>query len=54
MLMTEFFPALVERFDGMDILDQELDWGTMIGFRGLKTLNVRIRPRAARDVAAVN
>jgi len=46
MQLTEFFPALVEQFDGIEILDQQLDWGTMIGFRGLQTLNVRMIPRA--------
>lgn len=51
MQLTEFFPALVERFDGMDVLDDELDWGTMIGFRGLQSLHVRMRPRATRAAA---
>jgi cytochrome P450 len=46
MQLTEFFPALVDRFDGMQILDDELDWGTMIGFRGLQSLRVRMIPRA--------
>jgi cytochrome P450 len=48
MQLTEFFPALVERFEGIDILDTELDWGTMIGFRGLQSLNVRMIPRTPR------
>ncbi|MET0497942.1 MAG: cytochrome P450 [Steroidobacteraceae bacterium] len=48
MQLTEYFPALVERFDGLEILDEELDWGTMLGFRGLQSLNVRVVPRAAQ------
>lgn len=47
MQLTEFFPALVERFDSIDILDDELDWGTMIGFRGLQSLKVRMNPHQA-------
>lgn len=45
MQLTEFFPAFAERFERMEILDETLDWGTMIGFRGLQSLNVRMLPR---------
>jgi len=47
MQLTEFFPAFAEQFSGMEILDQELNWGTVLGFRGLQSLNVRMIPREA-------
>lgn len=47
MQLTEFFPALVDRFEKIEILDEELDWSTVVGFRGLHTLNVRVTPRAS-------
>jgi pimeloyl-[acyl-carrier protein] synthase len=45
MQLTEFFPRLVESFAGMEVLDDELDWSTVLGFRGLQSLNVRMIPR---------
>lgn len=42
MELTEFFTAFVNRFDGVEVLDETLDWGTALGFRGLNTLNVRL------------
>jgi cytochrome P450 len=45
MQLTEFFPALTRRFEQIEILDEELQWGTAINFRGLQSLNVRVRPR---------
>jgi pimeloyl-[acyl-carrier protein] synthase len=45
MQLTEFFPRFVESFAGMEVLDDELDWSTVLGFRGLQSLNVRMIPR---------
>ena len=45
--LTEFFPALTRRFAAMEILDQALQWGTTVNFRGLRSLNVRFTPRIA-------
>ena len=46
MQLTEFFNALVARFEGVEILDPTLDFMPQIVFRGLFKLNVRLRPRA--------
>jgi pimeloyl-[acyl-carrier protein] synthase len=40
--LTEFLPALTRRFGGIQILDEELQWGTTVNFRGLRSLNVRM------------
>ena len=48
MQLTEFFSALVARFEGVEILDPTLDFMPQIVFRGLFKLNVRLRPRAER------
>lgn len=45
MQLTEFFPQLVSRFEGIDVLDENLDWTTHVGHRGLLSLPVRMRPR---------
>ncbi len=45
--LTEFSPALTRRFAGMEILDQTLQWGTTVNFRGLRSLNVRLKRRIA-------
>jgi len=45
MQLTEFFSALVQRFDAVDILDEEPDFMPQIVFRGLYVLNVRFHPR---------
>jgi pimeloyl-[acyl-carrier protein] synthase len=47
MQLSEFFPALVERFDSIELLDDPLHWGSALGFRGLKSLRVRLHPRRA-------
>jgi len=39
--LTEFLPALTRRFAGIKILDENLQWGTTVNFRGLRSLNVR-------------
>jgi hypothetical protein len=43
--LSEFFSALVQRFDGVDILDNELHFMSQFVFRGLHGLNVRFHPR---------
>lgn len=45
MQLGEFFPALVQKFDRIEVLDDRLDWSTVLGFRGLRSLNVRVHPR---------
>ncbi|HLY58222.1 MAG TPA: cytochrome P450 [Stellaceae bacterium] len=45
MQLTEFFPELVRRFDP-ELLDERLDFGLSVSFRGLETLNLRLHPRA--------
>jgi len=45
MQLTEFFGALVQRFEGVEFLDPALDFMPQIIFRGLYKLNVRLRPR---------
>ena len=47
MQLSEFFPALVQRFDSIELLDEPLHWGSALGFRGLKSLRVRLHPRRA-------
>jgi pimeloyl-[acyl-carrier protein] synthase len=46
MQLTEFFGALVRRFEGVEFLDPALDFMPQIIFRGLYKLNVRLKPRA--------
>ena len=46
MQLTEFFGALVRRFEGVEFLDPALDFMPQIIFRGLYKLNVRLTPRA--------
>jgi pimeloyl-[acyl-carrier protein] synthase len=45
MQLTEFFTALVRRFEGVEFLDPTLDFMPQIVFRGLYRLNVRLKPR---------
>lgn len=45
MQLSEFFPALVEAFDGFTPLDDDLVWAPQLGFRGLDELRVRMIPR---------
>jgi cytochrome P450 len=43
--VTEFFGALVQRFEGATVLDPRLNFMSQIAFRGLYHLNVRMHPR---------
>lgn len=45
MQLCEFFSALVQRFEGVDVLDEELKFMPVSVFRGLYELNVRFHPR---------
>jgi cytochrome P450 len=45
MQLSEFFPALLQRFDSIELLDHTLHWGSALGFRGLTSLRVRLHPR---------
>jgi cytochrome P450 len=45
MQLTEFFGALVQRFESVEFLDSALDFMPQIVFRGLYKLNVRLKPR---------
>jgi hypothetical protein len=42
MQLEEFFKALVQRFDGIEVLDDRPDWHTSLAFRGLRSLNTRL------------
>ena len=44
MQLGEFFPEFVRRFD-IEMLEASLDFGPTMGFRGLDTLHLRLRPR---------
>ncbi len=44
MQLGEFFPELVRRFDP-EMVEKRLDFATTLGFRGLNTLPIRLRPR---------
>jgi cytochrome P450 len=47
MQLTEFFGALVQRFDGCEVLEQQLQFQPQIVFRGLYQMNVRFHPRTS-------
>ena len=49
--MTEFFGALVQRFERVEVLDRALDYMPQIVFRGLFSLNVRFHPRSTVQTA---
>lgn len=42
--LQEYFAALCDRYDPV-LLDDRLDFGTSIGFRGVETLTMRLEPR---------
>jgi pimeloyl-[acyl-carrier protein] synthase len=44
MQLGEFFPEWVRRFD-VELLDERLNFGPTMAFRGLDSLNLRVRPR---------
>jgi cytochrome P450 len=41
MQLQEYFSALIERYEPV-VLDDRLDFGMSLGFRGLETLHVRL------------
>lgn len=45
MQLTEFFTSLTQRFDGVDILDEELHYSPILVFRTIPELHVRFHPR---------
>lgn len=45
MQVSEFFSSMVQRFEGADILEQNLQFLPQVAFRGVQALNVRMRPR---------
>jgi cytochrome P450 len=45
MQVSEFFSCLVQRFQGAEILDKDLQFLPQVAFRGLQTLNVRMKLR---------
>jgi pimeloyl-[acyl-carrier protein] synthase len=47
MQLIEFFTALVERFDSVEVLDEKLDFMPAFVFRGMYGMNVRFHPRKA-------
>jgi cytochrome P450 len=46
MQLNEYFGALVQRFDGATVLDQDLNFLPQLVFRGVSSLNIRFQPRA--------
>ncbi|HTT83482.1 MAG TPA: cytochrome P450 [Rhizomicrobium sp.] len=44
MQLGEFFPEMLRRFEP-ELLDERLDFGLSISFRGVETLNIRLHPR---------
>lgn len=50
MQVSEFFGAMVQRFQGAELLDERLDFMPQIAFRGLYKLNVRMIPRPLKDM----
>jgi cytochrome P450 len=44
MVLSEFFPVFLERFD-FERLDSKLDFGPTMSFRGLDSLTVRLHER---------
>lgn len=47
MELEKSFTAIVQRFDKVDILDDELDWNSSIVLRGMNSFNLKFHPRAA-------
>lgn len=45
MQLTEFFPEFLRRYENFDILDDEIQFGGGLTFRGPQELNVRLHPR---------
>jgi pimeloyl-[acyl-carrier protein] synthase len=49
MQLNEYFGALVQRFDGATVLDDELNFLPQLVFRGVSSLNLRFHPRINHD-----
>jgi len=49
MQITEFFEALVQRFESAQILDEPLKFMPQVAFRGLYELNVRMKHRSRTE-----
>jgi cytochrome P450 len=47
MEMSEFFASLIERFDGAEVLDKQLQFTSQLVFRGLDHLNITLHRRAS-------
>jgi cytochrome P450 len=45
MQLSEFFPALLDRFETVELLDERFQFGAGISFRGPEHLNMRFIPR---------
>jgi cytochrome P450 len=45
MQVSEFFSSLVQRFQGAEILDENMEFLPQVAFRGLHALNVRMKLR---------
>jgi hypothetical protein len=41
-LLAGSFKAIVQRFYGIELLNNRLDWHTSLAFRGLRSLNTRL------------
>jgi hypothetical protein len=41
-LLPGSFKAIIERFDGIELLNNRLDWHTSLAFWGLRSLNTRL------------
>ena len=52
MMLTEFFPPFLERFD-VELLDDELKFAPSVAFRGLTSLMVRLHPRSGSPLGEV-
>jgi len=44
MQLGEFFPELLRRYEP-EMLDEHLNFGHSLGFRGVETLNIRLHRR---------
>lgn len=45
MQLTEFFPELLRRYDGFQVLDEKIQFGGGLTFRGPQALHVKLHPR---------
>lgn len=49
MELEKSFTAIVNRFDKVEILDDELDWNSSIVLRGMNSLNLKFHPRTPAE-----